>query len=130
MSKRSYPSIPSSEITPESVYLNRRQFMKLAAVAGGSALLAACNVQPASPTETALVTPTGANGLVDELGSPANTFAEITNYNNFYEFSMDKGAVARLAEDFPISPWQVDVTGLVHNPHVYDIDDLRKFPQE
>ncbi len=130
MSKRPYPAIPSSEITSESVYLNRRQFMKLAAVAGGGALLAACSVTPAAPTETATANPEKSSGETDELGSPVNTFEEITNYNNYYEFSMDKAAVARLAKDFPTSPWQVEVGGLVHRPRVYDIEDLRKFPQE
>lgn len=119
------PSIPSSEITPEGVYLNRRQFMKLAGGAGAAALLAACGVQP---TEEVAVPATVA--LADELGDPANTFEQITHYNNYYEFTTDKEGVARLAEGFPTTPWQVEVGGLVQNPRTYDIDQLRAFPQE
>jgi len=121
------PVIPSSEITPKSLYLNRRQFMKLAGSAGAAALLAACGV---SPTEQPAVTESGVSGLKDELGDPANSFEEITNYNNYYEFTTDKAGVATLAEGFPTSPWQVEIGGLVHNPKVYDIDELRAFPQE
>ena len=119
------PFIPSSEITPEGVYLNRRQFMKLAGGAGAAALLAACGVQP---TEEVAVPATVA--LADELGDPANTFEQITHYNNYYEFTTDKEGVARLAEGFPTTPWQVEVGGLVQNPRTYDIDQLRAFPQE
>ena len=128
MRKIHYPRIPSSEITPEAVYLNRRQFMGLGATLGATALLAACGIRPgAIPTEEAAP----AEGtLTDELGDPANSYDEITHYNNYYEFTTSKEGVATLAKDFPTSPWQVEVGGLVHNPRVYDIDDLRAFPQE
>jgi len=101
--------------------------MKLAGSAGAAALLAACGV---SPTEQPAVIEPGVTGLKDEMGDPANTFNDITHYNNYYEFTTDKAGVATLAEGFPTSPWQVEVGGLVHNPKVYDIDELRAFPQE
>jgi methionine sulfoxide reductase catalytic subunit len=129
MKKTAIPKIPSSEITPQHMYLNRRQFFKLAATTGAGAFLAACGVQPALPTVENPPELT-AEDYSDELGNPATTFREITNYNNFYEFTMDKPGVAVLAKDFPTSPWQVEVGGLVHNPRTYDIDDLRAFPQE
>jgi len=143
-------AIASSEITPEDVYLSRRRFMKSAAGATAGALLVACTpgatsqptpesatatAPPASvsaspvaspePTATAQLTP----GF-DELGDKVNKFEEITNYNNYYEFTTDKSGVAPLAAGFPTSPWQVEVGGLVRNPRIYDIDDLRKFDQE
>lgn len=101
--------------------------MKLAGSTGAAALLAACGI---SPTEQPPTAEPGVTGLKDELGDPANTFEEITNYNNYYEFTTDKAGVADLAKDFPTSPWQVEVGGLVQNPKVYDIDELRAFPQE
>lgn len=101
--------------------------MTLAGSTGAAALLAACGV---SPTEQPAATETGAAGLKDELGDPANTFEEITHYNNYYEFTTDKAGVADLAEGFPTSPWQVEVGGLVQKPKTYDIDELRAFPQE
>lgn len=112
-------SIPSSEITPKHVYLSRRDFLKAAGIAGAGALLAAC--APSAVTES---TPTA-------LPDVPNSFEDITNYNNYYEFSTDKQAVAPLAKDFQTRPWDVEVTGLVNNPKTYAIEDLlKKFPSE
>ncbi|RME89310.1 MAG: protein-methionine-sulfoxide reductase catalytic subunit MsrP, partial [Anaerolineae bacterium] len=60
-----------------------------------------------------------------------NSYQDITHYNNYYEFTTDKQGVARLAENFKTSPWEVEVTGLVHNPKTYGLEDLlKRFPQE
>lgn len=130
MAKLASPLLPSSQITPESVYLNRRNFIKLAALTAGGSLLSACGIQSSMPSGGITATPDSASGQTDELGAPVNTFEQITSFNNFYEFSMDKTSVAELAKAFPTSSWQVELSGLLHNPRVYDIDDLRKFPQE
>ncbi len=122
--------IRSSEITPEHMYLNRRQFLKsMGLIAAGSALLAACG--PSAPEPTAVpLDPNGVpvggevNAATDELGDPLTPFESITNYNNYYEFSTNKEAVARLAEGFPTSPWTVEVGGLVNNPKTYGVEDL------
>jgi sulfoxide reductase catalytic subunit YedY len=122
--------IPSSEITPEHVYLSRREFLKqMGIVTAGSLLLSACGAKPtASPQADA---GEAATGLADELGDPATSYEAITNYNNYYEFSTDKESVAPLSKDFQTSPWTVEVGGLVNNPKTYDIDDLRQnFDQE
>ncbi|HXF64157.1 MAG TPA: protein-methionine-sulfoxide reductase catalytic subunit MsrP, partial [Caldilineaceae bacterium] len=72
-----------------------------------------------------------ASASTDELGDPLNAYDEITNYNNFYEFSTDKQAVAQLSKDFVTRPWEVKVGGLVNNPKTYDLDDLlKRFTQE
>ncbi|GAB4415818.1 MAG: protein-methionine-sulfoxide reductase catalytic subunit MsrP [Anaerolineales bacterium] len=132
---KSVPVLPS-EITPKSEYLSRRDFLKAAGIVTGSALLVACapNVSEQiadseSPEPTApSVSP---EGKMDELGDTANTYEEITNYNNFYEFSTDKQAVAGLAKNFQTEPWTVEVYGLANNPKTFGIDDLLKmFPQE
>ena len=123
--------IKSSEITPEHVYRNRRSFLKAMGFVGASALLAACAGGPAAePTAPAGATTMPA-GLTDELGDPANTFEQITNYNNYYEFSTNKEAVNRLAADFPMDPWTLTVGGLVNNPKTYGVEDLlSKFTQQ
>ncbi len=123
--------IPSSEITPEHIYLSRRKFMREALyLAGGALALAACapaaadQPQDMGPTKTSPPEPTPE---ADTL----NTFEQITHYNNFYEFSTDKEAVADLSKGFVTSPWQVSVEGMVNKPGVYDIDQIRKqFDQE
>ena len=112
--------LPSSQITPQNVYLSRRDFMKAAGIAGAGALLAAC--APGSATESAPASPSA---------DTPNSLEDITNYNNYYEFSTDKQAVAPLSKDFQTHPWDVEVSGLVNNPKTYAIEDLlKKFPQE
>ncbi len=126
-----YKSVPirSSEITPKQVYLSRRDFMKAATVAASAALLAACAPSAADEIQNAKPVPT--SNATDELGDKVNTYDDITNYNNYYEFSTDKQAVAALAKDFKTSPWTVEVGGLVKSPKTFGIEDLLKLlPQE
>lgn len=138
--KRRKFELPSSEITPEHLYLSRRKFLRGAALAAASATLAACSprglqqLAPASPTDA---TENGdesapvASSDTDELGQPLNSYGDITNYNNYYEFTQSKTEVANYAAGFPTSPWQVEVGGLVRNSGVYDIDQIRRdFEQE
>ena len=67
----------------------------------------------------------------DELGDPANSFEDITHYNNFYEFSENKEAVSKLSKNFKSHPWTIEVYGLVSKPKKYAVEDLlKKFPQE
>src|SRR5215216_5053859 len=120
--------VKSSEITSYSQYLSRRDFLKAAGIVTGSALLAACapdaTVIPAS-------TPMDLPAKQDELGDPANSFEDITHYNNYYEFTTNKEGVARLAEGFKPTPWTIEVKGLVNKPKTYAIEDLlSKFTQE
>jgi sulfoxide reductase catalytic subunit YedY len=134
--------IPSSEITPEHLYLNRRQFMAAAGAVAAGALLSACgaasqtapsssSVQPSSAAVAAATqTPPQASKNTDELGDKLTPYETITNYNNFYEFSVEKDEVAALAKDFKTSPWTVKVGGLVNQPRTFGLEDLLKFEQE
>jgi len=120
---------PSSEITPEAVYLNRRAFLSAAGIFGASALLAACGVkeQPTATPAAGL----SVGSRADELGDPLTPLEAVTNYNNYYEFTTDKEGVAGLAKDFRVRPWTVEVGGLVHKPATFAIDDLlTAFSQE
>ena len=133
MSGSIYKSIPikSSEITPRDLFLNRRQFLKSIGIVGASALwLTACAANPGLEEGTNQPIQTDANQKSDELGDPANSFDQIAGYNNYYEFTTNKEGVARLAENFPTSPWQVEVGGLVNKPKTYSLEDLLKFAQE
>jgi sulfoxide reductase catalytic subunit YedY len=132
MMNKTYKSaqVKSSEITPYSIYLSRRDFLKAAGIVSGSALLAAC-----TPKGKVISLPEGGATALpvekDELGDPTNSFEDITHYNNFYEFTEDKQGVAGLAEKFNPKPWTVEVSGLVNKPKTYAIEDLlKKFPQE
>jgi sulfoxide reductase catalytic subunit YedY len=125
--------IKSSEITPYQLYQDRRQFIKSAgALALGAVVVAACGAPPA-PAGPAAASPdaAGSVALADERADPANSFEEITNYNNFYEFTPDKQRVAQLARDYVTRPWTVEVGGLVRNPKTFAIEDiLAGFDQE
>lgn len=127
--------LKSSEITPESVYLNRRNFMRAGLIAGSTlatgALYKFFNAPPPKPTVTApienIVASKESSGA---SGEKPNSFEEITNYNNYYEFSTNKSGVARAAEGFVTRPWTIEVGGMVGKPRVFDIDELLKFDQE
>ena len=123
--------IPSSEITPKQVYLSRRDFIKAAGVLAGSMALTACGVSETLEPAQVATREVDPNIKTDELGDPANSYKDITNYNNFYEFTTSKEGVAPLAKDFPTSPWEVEVYGLVSNPGKFGVEDLVKmFPPE
>ncbi|MBC8164052.1 MAG: protein-methionine-sulfoxide reductase catalytic subunit MsrP [Roseiflexaceae bacterium] len=134
--RRTWPQIAASEITPEHIYRSRRQFLRAAGASIGAGLLVACapsDGSSAAPTPAADATsrlPYGV-GTVDELGKAANSFEQITTYNNYYEFSTGKEEVHTLASGFKTEPWTVAVDGLVGKPQSFDIDDLRTmFDQE
>jgi len=126
-------AVRPSEITPEHIYLNRRQFLKAMGIVSAGALIAAACSPSASQTETLATEPTDlrASGSTDELGARLNTYDEITHYNNFYEFTTDKAGVAELSQEFKTSPWQIEVYGLVDKPQTFGVDDLiKQFPPE
>lgn len=111
--------IKSSEITSESDYLNRRKFMKGAGIAAAATIL-----NPAS------IIAGYKNPTLSE-SEKYTSFESITNYNNFYEFSTDKEDVAKLSQKLTISPWEVEIGGLVEKPGVFSADDLKsKYTQE
>jgi sulfoxide reductase catalytic subunit YedY len=132
--------IKSSEITARRDYLNRRNFIRGAAVLGTTAAtgLLYRKLNSATP-ETAkgekLVsvaqTPAGAG---ERAGFTTNEkltpIQNITNYNNFYEFSTDKQGVAPASKRFKTNPWTVSVDGLVNKPTTFGIEELLRFPQE
>jgi len=124
---------PSSEITPESVYFNRRNFMKAGVLAASVVATGWVYRRLNSPSTQAVETaeidvvrttaPASAGFRADE---GQTSLQDITHYNNFYEFSTDKDNVAETAADFKTSGWKVEVGGLVSKPRVFDLDELLK----
>jgi methionine sulfoxide reductase catalytic subunit len=127
--------IPSSEITPKALYLNRRRFLAGAALAGAAAVAAGVGLREmASPSSVAQ-----ANSKIDGLQkSPFSTsetitpYKDVTNYNNYYEFSTDKYEPAGLAKNFKTRPWAVTIDGAVKKKQVLDVDTIIKMaaPEE
>ncbi len=125
--------IKSSEITDEQTFLNRRNFIRAGLLAGSTLLTGGVyrfiNQPPPKPIVTAAIENV-AKPKDFQATDKLNTFEEITNYNNFYEFSTSKTAVARKAEDFVTRPWTIEVGGLVQKTKTFGIEDLLKFKQE
>jgi sulfoxide reductase catalytic subunit YedY len=143
MTSANFPKIPSSEITPEHIYLNRRQFMRGVALTAGALALTACAAPAATPVPTAApgtgASPSAdavqaapaAGKTTDELGDPLTSYDAATTYNNYYEFGTDKSEPAVRAKDFKVQPWTVQVGGLVNKPGTFGVEDLtRLFPPE
>lgn len=131
---------PSSEITPESLYLNRREFIKngayafgtAAAVGGGLLWLVGKSPPPDQPEEPPLV---GSSAIVAggpyDVDEPLTPYKDVTTYNNYYEFGADKDQPARSANTLQTRPWTISVEGEVAKPQVIDIDTLLQwFPLE
>ena len=132
--------IKSSEITDKKIYLDRRFFIRGAALAATTAatglLYRKLNPAPAEkPKGEKLVTveKSVADDRVSEgftVNEKLTSIEDITNYNNFYEFSTNKQSVASESRGFVTRPWAVAVGGLVNKPTTFDLDELLKFPQE
>jgi sulfoxide reductase catalytic subunit YedY len=121
------------EITPLGTYLNRRNFLR-AGFAAGTALFTGLTYRHLNRPGNAAVQTRKLPGLVPaSVAQQGNAFAidesltplvSVTNYNNFYEFSTNKEAVAAAAGGFIARPWTVAVDGLAHKPRVFDLDEL------
>jgi methionine sulfoxide reductase catalytic subunit len=127
-------AIKSSEITDKKVYLNRRLFMRGAVLAATTVATGALyrKLNPPPPVKrpgeklaVEVQKPATVEGA-PPAGEKLTAVEDITNYNNFYEFSTDKRSVAEEAAGFVTRPWTVRVEGMVNKPKVYDLDDLLK----
>jgi len=121
------PRIASSEITSESAYLKRRDFMRavgLAAlpVVGGVSFTAQAVVTTGERALDFDKTTSAAAGFrTDEQQTP---FSDITAYGNFYEFGTDKGDPGRYAHEMTIDPWSIEVDGAVRKPGKLHLEDI------
>jgi len=115
MRKKPWDSIPSSEITPEGVYKNRRDFLRTAAAIGGGAALLGAG---------ALAWPR--RGSASQQSDEPTPFEDVTTFNNFYEFGTGKEDPARNAKNFKTTPWTIKVDGLVGKPADYALEDFIK----
>ncbi len=114
----------AERVTPERVFLRRREFVAGMVAAG----LVGCREQPplVTPREELSATPNDAY----RVSRPITPASVAHRYNNFYELSPDKERAHELAGHLQIDPWSVRIDGLVHNPRTFDIDDLRRFALE
>ena len=114
-----WPAIPSSEITPESLWLKRREFMALAAAgAVGGSVSPLAQAMPRALSAS----PSACGGCTTD--EPLTPYEAASQYNNFYEFGTDKGDPAKYASALTTDPWSVEVTGHVARPGTLHLEDL------
>jgi sulfoxide reductase catalytic subunit YedY len=112
------PDTRPSEITPERVYLNRREFFQMSAAALGVGLLSSDVVHARDALTISKRVVTTSDPLTPE--------SVVTGFNNFYEFGADKADPARYGGAFRPKPWSVAVEGLCAKPGNYALEDLLK----
>jgi len=137
LKKKNPGDVLSSEITDEHLFLNRRNFVRAGVVAASAAAtgwLYRGFAVPEQETQAGVqLADVQAEALPTRLapGEVPTPYQDITNYNNFYEFTTDKEGVARVGRNFVSRPWAVSVEGLVQKPRTFDIDELARLaPQE
>ena len=117
-----------SDITPKSVFDNRRTFLKTAAVAGAGLAAAALPTFPAfargKPLDGVEATKWSAKNLPED--DALTPYDDITQYNNFYEFGFGKSDPYENAQNFKTSPWEISVEGACAKPGKVSFEDLIK----
>jgi sulfoxide reductase catalytic subunit YedY len=111
-----------SEITPEHVYLNRRAFVRLASAAGIGLASSVVFPEFLSGQERWARGKKGPFDVDDEV----NKFKDISTYNNFYEFGVDKSDPSENSAGFHPKPWTVRIEGEVKKPTTYNLEDILK----
>jgi methionine sulfoxide reductase catalytic subunit len=122
------PDLAYSEVTPKHVYLNRRNFLRAAGLLGAATVVGSGIKELVSPTQHASAG-TKLNVTVKSPFSTTekqNTYDDVTHYNNFYEFGVDKTAPAKNAQGFKTYPWTVSIEGEVKKPRKISIDEILK----
>lgn len=117
------PDIRPSDITDERLYLRRREFFKTAALPAVAAFAGLPWNDRVAAAQDALPNVRKSSYVVSEEWTPLK---DVTTYNNFYEFGVDKDDPARNAGKFKTRPWTVTVDGLVGKPGDYNVDDIVK----
>jgi methionine sulfoxide reductase catalytic subunit len=120
--------IPASQITPEAVYLRRREFLSRAALLAGAGMAASTlqALDTASPGLKPLdyrkTSPSSPAGFV--TSESLTPLQDVTHFNNFYEFGADKGDPAANSASLKTSPWHIAIEGEVEKPGNYALEDI------
>ena len=128
MSIRKDGELTYADVTPKSVYLNRRQILRAMGIAGatvlGSKLFSRLAFPPATVKAGAKLNVTVKSPF--STTETQNSFEDVTHYNNFYEFGTAKSDPSHNAQKFGTAPWTVSVEGEVKKPAKYSMDDILK----
>jgi methionine sulfoxide reductase catalytic subunit len=128
------PDLRPSEVTPKALYLRRREFIRGAGgvvAATAAAMAVGATHLDAAQNPNAYKFPSLKKGSPFDTTETINSYKDITTYNNFYEFGLDKGDPARYAHSLKPTPWSVNVEGHCAKPGKYDVRDIVSwFPLE
>ena len=125
MSLRDALRIPSSEITDEAVYRDRRRLLAALAAVPGLGLAGCSEAAPPPVPSKTVITPEQARAGF-RTSEELTRFEDVTTYNNFYEFGTGKSDPSRAAPTLRVKPWSVAVGGQCAKPGVMSLDDLLK----
>jgi sulfoxide reductase catalytic subunit YedY len=117
-----------ADVTPKSVYLDRRKFLRAMGIVGATAVAGKSLFDLALPPQTTLAA-TKFSGLAKSPFSTSekqNSYEDVTHYNNFYEFGTDKSDPAKNSKNFNTSNWIVSVEGEVAKPRKFTVDEILK----
>ncbi len=118
-------ALKDNDVTPQSLYLRRREFLAAFVAAGGTlALPPAALAKSAAQNDFAALDATKTGYRVK---GPLTPWEALTNYNNYYEFGTGKGDPARKAHKLITKPWSVMVEGETDKPGTYALEDLVDF---
>jgi sulfoxide reductase catalytic subunit YedY len=125
---RKSPELTYADVTPKSVYLDRRKFLRAMGIVGVTAVAGKGLLDLALPPQTALATAklTGLAKSPFSTTEKQNSYEDVTHYNNFYEFGTDKGDPAKNSQKFQTAPWTVSVEGEVKKPRKFSMDEILK----
>jgi sulfoxide reductase catalytic subunit YedY len=125
---RNAADLTYADVTPKSVYLNRRKFLQAMGIVGATAVAGKGLFDLALPSQSAFAA-TKFTGLAKSPFSTTekqNSYEDVTHYNNFYEFGTDKGDPAKNSKNFNTSSWTVSVEGEVGKPRKFTMDEILK----
>jgi len=123
---RKTPDLTYADVTPKSVYLDRRKFLRGLGFAGAASFAGPRLWELAAPREHAYAGTKFANVTKSPYSTTEkeNSFEDVTHYNNFYEFGLDKTDPAKNARNFKTSPWSVSIEGEVAKPRKMTVEEI------
>jgi methionine sulfoxide reductase catalytic subunit len=128
MSKDENSDLTYADVTPKSVYLNRREVLRamgIAAAVGLGGKLLSGAIAPKTAVAAGTKLNIASRSAFSTTEKPTS-YQDVTHYNNFYEFGTDKGDPAKFAQTLRTSPWMVSIEGEVKKPMKISMDDILK----
>ena len=122
------PELTYADVTPKELYFNRRKFLQAMGIAGAAAFAGKNLLELASPSRGVYAAAKYSNLVKSPFSTTEklNSLEDVTHYNNFYEFGVDKSAPAKNAQKFRTSPWTVSVEGEVKTKRKFTMDEILK----